>query len=140
MPPRAGRATHVLDGRRIATLAEFRTEVGRALLGDPSWDADVLGDALGELLRDAAGGAPLRLEWRHAARSRERLGHAETVHELTRQLRDCPPNVLIRTAWALRAALRGDGPTLFDRLVDALRAQPRVTLVLDDEHVAAVAS
>lgn len=106
------------------------------LLGDPSWDADVLGHALGELLRDVAAGAPLHLEWRHAAHSRERLGRTETVRELTQRLRDCPPNVLIRTAWALRAALRGDGPTLFDRLVDAMRAQPSVTLTLDDEHAA----
>jgi hypothetical protein len=107
--------------------------VGRALLDDPAWDGDVLGDALGALLRDAAVGAPLRLEWRHAGRSRRRLGRAGTVDELTQRLRDCPPNVLIGTAWALRAALRGEGPTLFDRLVRAVRAQPRVTLVLDDE-------
>jgi hypothetical protein len=137
--PSARHATHVLDGRRIATLAEFRAEVGGALLDDPAWDADVLGDALGALLRDAAGGAPLRLEWRHAAASRERLGPDATVRELTRHLRDCPPNVLIRTAWALRAALRGEGPTLFDRLVAAMRAQPRVTLVLDDEDAARAA-
>ena len=96
----------------------------------------MLGDALGALLRDVAAGAPLHLEWRHAACSRERLGHDATVRELTERLRDCPPNVLIRTAWALRAALRGAGPTLFDRLVDAMRAQSRVTLVLDDERVA----
>jgi hypothetical protein len=87
-----------------------------------------------------AAAAPLRLEWRHAARSRERLGRAETVRELTERLRDCAPNVLIRNAWALRAALRGDGPTLFDRLVAVIRAQPRVTLVLDDERTTGAGS
>jgi hypothetical protein len=88
-----------------------------------------------------AAAAPLRLEWRHAARSRRRLGRAETVRELTERLRDGPPNVLIRNAWALRAALRGDGPTLFDRLVAVIRTQPRVTLVLDDDaHTTEAAS
>jgi hypothetical protein len=128
----------VLDGRRVATLADFRAELARARFGDPAWsDGDVLGDALGELLRDPLGApAPLRVEWRQAARSRAALDHAAAVREYTSRLRDCPPNVLIRTAWALRAALRGEGPTLFDRLVAAVRAHPHVTLALDDERAA----
>lgn len=43
-------------------------------------------------------------------RARDRapqLGYAETVRHLTLQSRDCHPTVLIKTAWALRAASKG---------------------------------
>jgi hypothetical protein len=123
----------VLDGRRTTSLAAFHAEVGRALLGREDWGAESAG-ALDALLADVAArdDAPVRLAWRHAAVARAALGRAETVRHLTDALRDCAPNVLIRTAWALRAALRGEGPTLFDGLVARLGAHPDVRLVLDD--------
>ncbi len=123
---------YVLDGRRTTSLAAFHAEIGRAVLGQPEWGAST--EALDVLLRDAAG-APagrVRVVWRHAAAARAALGYAETVRELTMRLRDCPPTVLIRTAWALRSALREVGPTVFDTLVHQLTAHPNVVLVLQD--------
>jgi hypothetical protein len=75
----------------------------------------------------------VRLVWRHAAAARDALGYPETVRQRTEELRDCPANVLIRAAWALRAALRGVGPTLFQALVLQLEAHPNAELVLRDD-------
>ncbi len=66
----------------------------------------------------------------HAPLTRERLGYTETVRQLTLQLRDCHPTVLIKTAWALRAALRGQGTTVFDWIVAILEEHPNVELLL----------
>ncbi len=120
----------VLEGARCGTLEAFYAEAGRALGVGAGWGESL--DALGELLRGGWGPepVPLRLVWRDAERARLALGYPETVRERTRRLRDCSPNVLIKTAWALRAALRGDGPTLFDEVVARVRAQPHVELVL----------
>lgn len=71
-----------------------------------------------------------RLVWQHADQSQAALGYPETVRQLTQQLRDCPPTVLIKTAWALRAALRGQGPTVYDWLGTLIEKHPHIELVL----------
>ncbi len=57
------------------------------------------------------------------------LGYPETIRQLLQQLRDCHPTVLIKTAWALRAALREQGPTVYDWLVELIGKHPNVELV-----------
>jgi hypothetical protein len=125
-----------LDGRRTTSLDAFHAELGRVVLGRADWGASAEGVDL--LLRDAAGApaARVRVVWRHAAAARAALGYAETVRQRTAELRDCAPNVLIRTAWALRAALRGTGPTLFDALVRQLESHPNVVLALEGDDAA----
>jgi hypothetical protein len=127
---------YVIDGRRTTSLAAFYAEVGRALVGQADWGASA--EALDRLLHDVAVGpqaarAGVRLVWRHAGTARAALGYPETVRQRLAELRDCAPNVLIRTAWALRASLRGTGPTVFDALVRQLEAHRDVTLVLRDD-------
>jgi len=102
--------------------------------GDGGADLDTGLDGLDDVLRGGYGAAPtrFRLVWAYAAAAHAALGYPEMVRQLTARLRDCPPNVLIKTAWALRAALRGEGPTAYDELVARVRAHPNVTLVLRD--------
>ena len=131
-PPRE----YVIDGRRTTSLAAFYAEIGHAVFGQADWGPSA--DALERLLHDAAAGRRtagpgIRLVWQHAATARAALGYPETVRQHLAELRDCAPNVLIRTAWALRAALRGTGPTLFDALARQLEAHRDVTLVLRDD-------
>lgn len=121
---------YVLDGERFNTLEEFYIEVGRVLVGGKPWGESL--NALNNLLRGDFGLIPdeFRLVWRHAERSRERLGYTETIRQLQSQLRDCHPTALIKTAWALRAALRGQGPTVFDWLVALISEHANVELLL----------
>ena len=122
----------MLDGERFDTLEEFYIEVGRVFVGGELWGESL--DALNSLLRGDIGVVPdeFRLIWRHAGRSRIRLGYAETVRQLTLQLRDCHPTVLIKTAWALRAALREQGPTVFDWLVTLISKHSNVDFILEE--------
>jgi len=124
---------YLLDGERFDTLEEFYTEVGRVFVGGKSWGENL--NALNDLLQGGFGPIPdeFQLVWRHAERSRERLGYTETVRQLTSQLRDCHPTALIKTAWALRAALRGQGPTVFDWLVTLIGEHPNVELFLEED-------
>lgn len=118
-----------LDGERFDTLEEFYAEVGRVLVGS-EWGENL--DALNNILCGDFAMIPdeFRLVWRHAELSREKLGYTETVRQLTSQLRDCHPTALIKTAWALRAALRGQGPTVFDWLVALIGKHHNVELLL----------
>lgn len=121
---------YVLDGQRFDTLEEFYAQVGRVFVDGEPWGENL--EALNILLHGGIRQIPkeFRLVWRHAERSRERLGYAETVRQLTLQLRDCHPTVLIKTAWALRAALRGQGATVFDWIVTIVGKHPNVELLL----------
>ncbi len=121
---------YVLDGERFDTLEEFYAEVGQVFVSGKPWGENL--NALNNMLNGDFGLIPdkFRLLWRHAERSRERLGYAETVRQLTLQLRDCHPTALIKTAWALRAALRGQGPTVFDWLVALIDEHSNIELVL----------
>lgn len=121
---------YVIDGRRTTTLEAFYTEIGQVLLAGQPWDNNL--DGFHAVLRGDYGYLPeaFRLVWREAEYARAALGYDETIRQLLQQLRDCPPTALIKTAWALRAALRKQGPTVFDWLVEAIHHHPDIELVL----------
>ncbi|MBD3883687.1 barstar family protein [Phormidium tenue FACHB-886] len=121
---------YVLDGRRTTTLEAFYAEITQVLLSGQPWGDNL--DALHAVLRGDYGQLPeqFRLVWRDAKVAQTALGYPHTVHQLMQRLRDCHPTVLIKTAWALRAALREQGPTVYDWLVELIEEHPNVELVL----------
>lgn len=121
---------YVLDGRRTTTLEAFYAEIGQVLLAGQPWDENL--NALNEILRGDYGLLPeaFQLVWCNAAIAQTALGYPETIRQLTKQLRDCHPTVLIKTAWALRAALREQKATVYDELVEIMGKHPNVELVL----------
>jgi RNAse (barnase) inhibitor barstar len=121
---------YVLDGRRTITLTAFYAEVSQVLLSGQPWGENL--DALHAVLRGNYGFLPetFRLVWRDAKVAQAALGYPETVHQLKQRLRDCHPTILIKTAWALRAALQEQGPTVYDWLVELIGEHPNVELVL----------
>lgn len=126
---------YILDGRRTTTLEAFYAEVGQVLLAGQPWDENL--DALNEILQGDYGLLPetFQLVWCNAKIAQTALGYPETVRQLTKRLRDCHPTVLIKTAWALRSALRAQGATVYDELVELIGKHPHVELVLSDESI-----
>lgn len=127
---------YILDGRRTTTLQAFYTEIRQVLLAGQTWGENL--DALDQILQGDYGPVPatFRLVWSHSAIARSGLGYLETVDQLTQQLRDCHPTVLIKTAWALRSALREQGPTVYDWLLELIGKHPNVELVLVEAAIA----
>ena len=126
---------YVLDGRRTTTLKAFYVEISQVLLAGQLWGESL--DDLDQILRGSYGPVPatFRLVWINAAIARSALGYPETVDQLTQRLRDCHPTVLIKTAWALRLALREQVPTVYDWLVELIGKHPNVKLVLIESEV-----
>ncbi|MBD1847033.1 barstar family protein [Cyanobacteria bacterium FACHB-63] len=120
----------VLDGHRTTTLEAFYSEIGQVLLAGQPWGESL--DDFDEILSSNYGLLPptFRLAWCNVNAARTALGYSETVRQLIQQLRDCPPTVLIKTAWALRSALREQGPTVYDWIVERIRKHPNVDLIL----------
>ena len=136
MPPASGpTARYVLDGRRLSSLDAFwdaylaavgapnRSEFGRNL------------DAFADSLAGGPGGPPLPATFviQHAASARRQLGHAQTAQALERRLERAAPENRPAIAAQLAAARQGEGPTVFDWLIDILRQAKGLTLELEDD-------
>ncbi len=120
----------VLNGHRTTTLEAFYSKVGQKLLAGQPWGESL--DDLDKILFGSYGLLPstFRLVWCNMNVARTALGYPETVVQLTQRLRDCHPTVLIKTAWALRSALREQGPTVYDWIVERISKHPNVELIL----------
>lgn len=114
-------AVFELEGMRITTLDDFYEEISRVLIPDCAWGRNL--DALNDILRGGFGtpDGGFTIRWRDHELSRSNLGHAETVRQLQRRLERCHPTNRDAVARDLEAARRGDGPTVFDWLIEIIR-------------------
>jgi RNAse (barnase) inhibitor barstar len=122
--------TYRIDGTAFRDLEGFYEEIQRRLLGDEPFGRNL--DAFNDILRGEYGPLPSEfgLEWASAAVSRERLGYAETVRQLRLRLERCHPSNREAVREQLAAAERGEGPTVFDWLVEIIREHDNVAFRL----------
>ncbi|GAB2701614.1 barstar family protein [Kitasatospora kifunensis] len=111
--------TYLLDGTRIRTLEDFWSEIGAAVNGPGGYFGRNL-DAFADCLSGGFGtpdDGDFRFEWRDHQASRRALGYVETARQLELRLARCHPSNRPQVAEELRAARAGQGPTVFDWLV-----------------------
>jgi hypothetical protein len=60
--------------------------------------------------------------WKNHDASKQRLGYAETARQLQKRLERCHPDNVALVETELAAALRREGPTVFDWLVEIILA------------------
>ena len=110
----------VIDGNSFDDFAGFAREFTR-LLDDYEWRGGL--DAFNDILRGGfgtpRGGWTLR--WLNSERSRSVLGHRATAQRLEERLPHVHPTG--RAGWEqrLEMARRGEGPTLFDEILEVIR-------------------
>lgn len=119
-----------IDGSSFQNLEEFWDEVSRELVPDFNWgrNLDAFRDILCGGFGTPEGGFELR--WLNAEVSRASLGYPETVRQLEIRLRKCHPANRNHVREELEAAERGEGPTVFDWLVEIIGNEPSVKLIL----------
>jgi RNAse (barnase) inhibitor barstar len=112
----------VVDGAGFDDLDGFWSELERLLLGGRAFgrNLDAFDDLLSGGLGTPAGGFTLR--WVNAGRSRRQLDHAATVRWLEARLDTVHPSNRAELARRLEHARAGRGETLFEALVEILRA------------------
>ena len=128
-----------IDGTRFRSLEEFYDEVSERLIPRAVWGQNL--DAFNDILRGGFGTPEdgFVLVWRNHALSQDRLGYAETVRQLRRGLKSCHSSNIPSVRERLAAAEKGQGPTVFDRLIQIIRdhgpggeqASDNVELVLE---------
>ncbi|WP_410662315.1 barstar family protein [Amycolatopsis sp. lyj-84] len=110
----------IIDGARFSDFDGFTREFSR-LLSHHSWRGNL--DAFNDLLRGGFG-TPENgwvLRWVNSESSRSALGHAETARQLERLVLTCHPSNRPGIEARIDNARRGEGPTLFDEIVDIVR-------------------
>ncbi len=114
-------ARYEIDGANFGTLEEFYVEVSRVLIPGAAWGHNL--DAFSDILRGGFGTPEggFTIVWRNARSSRERLGYPETVRQLQVRLQRCHPTNRDLVRADLEQAEQGNGPTVFDWLVDIIR-------------------
>ena len=110
-----------IDGSRFSTLEGFYEEITRVLItpGQP-WGHNL--DAFNDILRGGFGTPEggFILRWVNSELSRQRLAYPETVRQLERRLRRCHPTGVSHVRQQLEAAKCGEGPTVFDWLIEII--------------------
>lgn len=119
-----------IDGARFSTLEEFFDEVSRVLIPGAFWGKNL--DAFNDIFRGGFGtpDGSFILRWENSNLSRQCLGYAETVRQLEHRLQRCHPSNRERVSQDLANAKQGNGPTVFEWLVETIRAHG----IGGDEH------
>jgi len=132
---------YVIDGARIGSLEEFLREFSRVVIPCYSPPLSSSLDAFNDILRGGFGTPEegFTLRWVNSAASRANLGYAETARVLERRIETCHPENVDRVRKELALARSGQGPTVFDWLVEIIRvhgpggseAEDNVRLILE---------
>ena len=121
----------MLHGQNIRTLNDFWREIGEAVNGPGGYFAsnlDALDDALsGGMGQPDDGGCTF--VWEDSSTSRAALGYEETIRALEERLRVCHASNRARVHADLDRARAGQGPTVFDWLLEQFESGP-ATLAL----------
>jgi len=115
--------TFVVDGEQSSSLEEFAMQFSQIVLRNArDWSGNL--DALNDILRGGFGTPEngFAIVWEHSAVSRERLGYGETVRQLERRIDRCHPSNREHVRKELDDARRGRGRTVFDWIVEVIRA------------------
>jgi RNAse (barnase) inhibitor barstar len=117
MPPKP---IYEIDGTQFSTLEEFYAEISRVLIPGSEWGRNL--DAFNDILRGGfgtpEGGFVLR--WLNSELSRQRLGYPETARQLRMALQRYNTGNRVLIEHKLERAMRGEGPTVFDQLIEIL--------------------
>jgi RNAse (barnase) inhibitor barstar len=112
--------TYEIDGEDFSTLEEFYDEISRVLIPGAAWGRNL--DAFDDILRGGFGTPDegFVLRWKNHEVSRQRLAYPETVRQLENRLERCHPTNRESVRGKLDLARAGQGPTVFDWLLDTL--------------------
>ncbi|MGO1051981.1 barstar family protein [Crossiella sp. CA198] len=110
----------VVDGARFSDFDGFAREFSR-LLRHYTWRGNL--DAFNDVLRGGFG-TPANgwtLRWLNSELSRSVLGYEATVQQLESLLSTCDPSSRPSVMARISSARLGEGPTLFDEVIDIIR-------------------
>lgn len=110
-----------VDGYEFSTLEEFYDHVSLRIIPGAEWGRNL--DAFNDVLRGGFGTPEegFIFSWDNHQISKKNLGYEETARQLRKQLERCHPSNADSVRTYLAEALKHEGPTGFDWLVEIIR-------------------
>ena len=117
---RADTPVLVIDGAAFSDFEGLQREFS-ALLDDYAWHGNL--DAFNDILRGGFGTpeAGWVLRWLNSDLSRRALGYEATLERLEVLVETCHSSNVDHLRYRIDVARRGEGPTLFDEIVEIIR-------------------
>jgi RNAse (barnase) inhibitor barstar len=124
--------TYEIDGQNFSTLEELYEEFSRKVIPGAQWGHNL--NAFNDVLFGGFGTPPggFTLVWKNSDFSRERLGYPETVRKLQDRLAHCHSSAKESVQSKLKAAERGEGPTVFDWLIEIVMSHGEGAMLGDE--------
>ena len=110
-----------IDGYEFSTLEEFYDQVGLRIIPGAEWGRNL--DAFNDILRGGFGTPEegFIFCWDNHQISKQKLGHDETARQLRKRLERCHPPNTASVENDLAEALKHEGPTVFDWIVEIIQ-------------------
>ena len=109
-----------VDGAEFSTLEGFYDQVSRRIIPDAEWGRNL--EAFNDILRGGFGTPEdgFIFCWHNHEISKRNLGYDETARQLRKRLERCHPSNIALVESYLAEALKHEGPTAFDWLVEII--------------------
>lgn len=110
-----------IDGYEFSTLEGFYDQVGLRIIPGAEWGRNL--NAFNDILRGGFGTPEegFIFCWDNHEISKQKLGHDETARQLRKRLERCHPSNTASVENDFAEALRREGPTVFDWIVEIIR-------------------
>ncbi len=121
---------YIIPGKKITSLESFYEVIGEVINGPGGYFGNNL-DAFSDYLRGGFGTpSKFKLIWIDSEISRKALGYEETIRQLKKRLKECHPSNRESVQLELNLAKKGQGPTVFDWLIEIIESSENVELEL----------
>lgn len=125
--------TFIIDASQFSDLEGFFEHADEVLCEGFTSGRNL--DAFHDILRGGFGafefGEEIELIWRGAVKSKSDLGYAATIRALERKLEYCHLSNRISVQGEIDMARDGQGPTIYDSLVEIIRGESHITFTTD---------
>jgi len=123
-----------IEGNNFSTIDTFYNEVEKKFSQNLSFKIGRNLDAFNDVLRGGFGiheyHEPIEIIWHNSDKSRKELGYNQTISYLQAKLDTCHPTAIPEIKKQLESAQNNEGKTFFDIILEIIRDNKHVKLIL----------
>ncbi|MFC3158247.1 hypothetical protein SAMN05443633_110126 [Chryseobacterium arachidis] len=116
----------VINGGHFSDLEGFYEEISQLFMKDEDWKVGTL-DGFDDILY----GVTTDITWKNSQKSKENLGFDATKEFYENKIRQGKPYNVKLIQQKLKELIDGNGPTLFEILIEIIESHKNITLILD---------
>lgn len=125
----------MIDGNNFSNMDEFYNEIENKFTKGLEWKMGRNLDAFNDILRGGFGvheyDEHIIVKWVNSNKSKEDLSYKLTISELKKRLKKCHPSHVPLINKRIQDLESNNGDTLFDSIVDIIRSNKNIELILE---------